>query len=116
LLKGGLSSGYRTLRYKMYNGKKTVDKSLFLYKIVAGLFVPKGNEEQQYVIHLDHSRDNDDAANLRWYSKEEALAHRRKSPNVIASIGKLKAYKAKADGAKLTTTKVMHLKKIWELF
>src|SRR6476646_1443155 len=58
-LKGGVSDGYRTLVYKMRNNGTIKNKHLFLFKIIAELFIPKTSEDQVNVIHLDHSRDND---------------------------------------------------------
>jgi hypothetical protein len=112
LLKGGLSQGYRTLRYKAKKNGRTVDKSLFIYKLVAQLFIGKEDESQQYVIHLDYSRDNDIVSNLKWATYAEMLAHRKTNPKVINIKHKISAYKLTADGAKLSVTKVMHLKKI----
>ncbi len=113
LLNGSYSQGYKTLRFNTKNSEgKWVGKTLFVYKLVAELFVPKPSEESIYVIHLDYSRDNDMVSNLRWATKEEAQEHRRKNPNVINIGAKVRAYKLQADGRKLTSTKVMHLKKL----
>ncbi|MDI9258125.1 MULTISPECIES: NUMOD4 domain-containing protein [Flavobacterium] len=113
LLKGGSLEGYKTLRYKMRkdNGK-IVNKSIFIYKLVAEFFVPKTAEDQEYVIHLDHSRDNDVVSNLKWVNYQDMLAHRKKSPAVIQSKRKLIEHNLKADGKKLTSTDVIRLKKI----
>ena len=113
LLNGGKSSGFRTLRYKIRkkNGK-TAEKTLFIYRLVAELFLPKRSEKDLHVIHLDYSLDNDIVTNLRWATFEEKFEHRRKNPKVINSILKVQQTKLKSDGRKLTLTKVMHLKKI----
>lgn len=112
LLKGSVSDGFRAFRYgRTVNGKK-VYKASFVYKLVAEFFIPKTSEDQQYVIHLDYVRDNDDVSNLRWANYEEMMAHRMKSPHVINSKKKLIEHNKKADGRKLTTTKVIHLKKL----
>ena len=106
-LKGGRSDGYRTLVYK-YTDSKGVkrNKHLFLYKVVADFFIPKTSEDQVYVLHLDHSRDNDKVINLRRATREEMLAHSRKSPRVIAA----KQITRRGKG-KLTSTQVIHIKK-----
>lgn len=111
-LKGGIADGYRTLRYKMRNNGKVTDKTLYIYKLVAELFIPKTAEDQLYVIHLDHSRDNDIVSNLRWVNYEERMVHYRKSPAVIKSKLKLIEHNIKSDGRKLTSTDVIRLKKI----
>ena len=112
LLKGSVSDGYRTFRYrKTVNGKK-IYKTFFIYKMVAEAFIPKTSEDQQHVLHLDYVRDNDTIKNLRWATYEEMLAHRKKSPHVIKSKQNLIEHNIKADGRKLTTTSVIRLKKI----
>jgi len=110
LLKGSVSDGYKAFRYRI-PGKKSY-KALFIYKLVAEFFIPKESEDQQYVLHLDYVRDNDKVENLKWATYEEAKIHRNKSPHVIRSRQKLIEHNLKADGRKLTTTKVIHLKKI----
>ena len=112
LLKGSNADGYKTFRYgKSVNGKRSY-KTLFIYKLVAEFFIPKTSEEQQYVLHLDYVRDNDLVKNLKWATYEEKLAHYKKSPHVIRSMKNLLEHNLKADGRKLTTTKVIYLKKL----
>ncbi|UPT71755.1 MAG: NUMOD4 domain-containing protein [Flavobacterium sp. JAD_PAG50586_2] len=112
LLKGSYSDGYKGFRYgKTENGKR-IYKTLFIYKLVAQLFIKKHSEDQQYVLHLDYVRDNDSVKNLRWATYEEKMAHYRKSPHVINSKMKLIEHNIKADGRKLTSTNVIHLKKL----
>lgn len=113
LLTGGNSSGYKTLRYNIKSKKgKRVSKTLFVYRLIAQLFIPKRSEEDVHVIHLDYSRDNDDVRNLRWVTLKEKFEHRNKNPKVINSPAKVRKTKLTSDGAKLTLTKVIHLKKI----
>ena len=113
LLNGSKSSGFRTFSYKIRkkNGK-VADKTLFIYRLVAQLFIPKQSEDQLYVIHLDYSLDNDEVKNLKWVTFEEKFEHRKKNPKVINSIIKVQQSRLKSDGRKLTLTKVIHLKKI----
>ena len=111
-LKGTYADGYKTFRYaKSVNGKRNY-KTVFIYKLVAEFFIPKTSEEQQYVLHLDYVRDNDLVKNLKWATYEEKQAHYKKSPHVIRSMKNLLEHNLKADGRKLTTTKVIYLKKL----
>jgi len=112
LLKGSVSDGYKAFRYRKTENGKKIYKTFFIYKLVAEFFIPKTSEDQQYVIHLDYVRDNDTVKNLRWANYEEMMAHRKKSPHVIKSKQKLIEHNLKADGRKLTSTKVIHLKKL----
>ena len=112
LLKGSLSDGYKVFRYvKVVNGKK-VYTSIFIYKLVAELFIPKTSENQQHILHLDYVRNNDSIENLKWATHEEFKEHIKKSPHVINSKKKLIEHNLKADGRKLSSTKVIHLKKL----
>ena len=112
LLKGSLSDGYKTFCYtKTVNGKR-IYNTIFLYKLIAEFFIPKTSEDQKHVLHLDYVRDNDLVANLKWATYEEMQAHIKKSPHVINSKKKLIEHNLKADGRKLTSTKVIHLKKL----
>lgn len=112
LLKGGLSDGYPTFRFKVKKEGKVINKYFFLYKLVAQYFIPKQSEDQTYVLHLDYIRNNDDISNLRWATKAEMMEHSRKSPHVIQAKKNLIEHNLKSDGRKLTTTKVMLIKKI----
>ncbi|HMI07968.1 MAG TPA: hypothetical protein VK528_10510 [Flavobacterium sp.] len=107
-IKGGRSDGYKTLHYRYTDKKgKKRNKYIFLYKLIAEYFIPKDSEDQAHVLHLDYVRDNDKVNNLKWATREEMLAHSRKSPHVIAS----RVRKTVRDGRKLTTTQVIRLKK-----
>jgi hypothetical protein len=107
ILKGARSDGYPTLCYKtMVNGKQK-SHCYFVFRLVADLFIPKTSEDQTQVLHLDFSRDNDKVDNLKWATKEEMMAHTRKSPNVIRA----KSVKRVGYGLKLTSTQVIHIKK-----
>lgn len=113
LLNGGNSDGFKTLRFNIKNDKgKTVSKTLFIYRLVAQLFIPKQSDDQTHVIHLDYSRDNDRVSNLRWATPAEAQEHRKKNPKVMDIGRKVREYRIKADGRKLDSTKVIRLKKM----
>lgn len=112
VLKGSVSDGYRTFRYGRSANGKSAYKTLFIYKLVAEFFIPKTSDDQQHVLHLDYVRDNDSLRNLRWATYEEKLEHYKKSPHVINSKRKLIEHNLKADGRKLTSTQVIHLKKL----
>ena len=112
LLKGSATDGYRTLRFEGMTGNKQVKRSLFHYKLVALHFLPKTADDQEYVLHLDYIRDNDDSSNLRWATRGEMLEHMRNSPHVKRAKQNLIEHNIKSDGWKLTATKVMLIKKL----
>ena len=109
LLKGGVSDEYPRFIYKTKKGK---NKSLFVRKLVAENFLPKKKDEQEYVLLLDHNRKNNHVSNLKWATKAEMITHYSKSPIFIKALKKLQQAHREADGAKLTSTNVMQIKKM----
>lgn len=110
-LKGSLTDGYRVLRYHINEEGNRINYHHFFYKLVAQYFLKKTSEDQVHVLHLDRDRSNDIVSNLQWATKQEFLDHCRKSPYVIEAKKKLVEHIIKSNGAKLTTTKVMFIKK-----
>ena len=111
ILNGALADGYRAFNFKLYNQEKK-NKQYFFYRLVAESFLVKESEDQIYVLHLDYDRANDDLSNLKWATKEQMLAHAKKSPYVIQAKKNLLEHNRKLDGQKLTITKVMLIKKM----
>jgi hypothetical protein len=109
VLKGSNTEGFRTFGYKVpkKGGKKYSYHHIMLHRKVAELFLPKESEDQTYVLHLDHRKDNDHVSNLKWATRAEQLEHWKKSPNVIAARYAPREIK----GRKLTSTDVIRLKK-----
>lgn len=112
LLLGAIADGYRIFRYTYREDGKLIHKYHFFYKLVAEYFIPKRSEDQTYVLHLDYVRDNDNVRNLQWATRQDMLDHSRKSPHVILAKAKLLEHNIKADGKKLTSTKVILIKKL----
>lgn len=112
LIKGSLINGYRIFFYKVPSESTKITKKQFsFYKLVGMYFIPKQSEDQIHILHLDYNRSNDHISNLAWATKEQMLAHHKKSPFVIEARKKLLEFNIKNDGRKLTTTQVIRLKK-----
>ena len=113
-LNGTHIDGYKIFRYTITEDGKKLYRHKFFYKMVAEAFLPKESEEQTYVLHLDYVRDNDAINNLKWATRTEMLAHAQASPHVRAAQEAFIARNSShtKDGAKLTATKVMRIKKI----
>lgn len=112
ILNNSTSDGYKVFRYKVRKPDGTyLNKHILICKLVATYFIPKP-EDAIYVLHLDYVRDNDHVNNLRWANREEHLVHYRKSPHVIRAKKNLIEHNIKSDGRKLTSTKVMLIKKM----
>ena len=111
-LKGAITEGFQFLTYKRQHDKVIKNYYISIHKAIATFFIPKENNNQEYVLHLDYDKLNNHVSNLKWATYDEMRAHGHKSPAVIASFKKLQAYNLKRDGAKLTSTQVIRLKKI----
>lgn len=112
LLKGGMIEGYKILSYEYHLHGKTVRSRKYFHYLVAELFIPKKRPDQEFVIHLDFSRANNQVLNLQWVNKAERLEHYKKSPAVILAKEKFVEHnRTKKKGLKLTESKVRILKK-----
>jgi len=116
IINGSKQDGYRIWRYLTRDKKNRKKyKHKFYYRLVAEYFIPKTSDDQIYVLHLDRNRANDHISNLKWATKEEMIAHNKKSPFVIEARKKQLAdihEKRLHKGNKLTSTEVMLIKKI----
>ena len=112
LLKGSMSEGYKVFRFYIYRDNKMIKSHFFIYKLVAQYFIAKTSADQDYVIHLDYCRNNDNVSNLKWATEEERLAHMQKSPLVIKARQNRIQLATAINGHKLTVTRVMLIKKL----
>ncbi len=114
LLKGSLVDGYPVFRYKQFykseNGTRIKNKQIFIHKLVADSFRKRENDDQQFVIHLDYNKLNNNIDNLKWTSKREMELHQQTNPNVLLARKKRKETKP-YKGHKLNATQVKRLKK-----
>jgi hypothetical protein len=106
LVKGGTLKGYKTLPLRPFG----ISKTFYVHKLVAQQFIPHTNEDQIYVIHVDYNKCNNYVENLCWADKKDMFAHQQCNPTVLAGRKKLKS-KPYCEGAKLTDTQVMLLKR-----
>ncbi len=79
VLSGTAIGGYPTLNVKPFGKNKT----FYVHKLVAELFLSKSSPKQKFVIHRDFKKSNNSAKNLKWVSKEEMEKHQQKSPLVL---------------------------------
>lgn len=103
LLKGSLTSGYKTLNLHVADGNGTI----YLHREIAKLFCKKTSPKQKYVIHINHKKTDNNFKNLKWANVEEVSSHQQNSPEKIA-------YKIRQAnrtvGLKLTATQVKAIK------
>lgn len=103
ILKGSLTSGYRTLNLHLDGSNGTI----YLHREIARIFCKKISSKYKYVIHLNHKKEDNKKANLKWATLQEMSAHQQKSPLKIA-YKKIQANKTV--GLKLTAAKVRAIK------
>lgn len=109
-LRGGIIGGYPSFKIRINRR----DRTYYIHKLVGEYFVPGRSEERQFLIHIDHDKENNMSENLRWVTREESLTHRRESPVVQEARRKQAAYRPEI-GHKLTSTDVLRIKrKIWD--
>lgn len=108
LLSGSITTGYRTLNLHRAENKGTI----YLHREVAKLFCKKLTFRSKYVVHVNHNKTDNKAANLKWATLEEMSAHQQKSPQKIAYKKLQKERSSTQKGLKLTPVQVKTIKKI----
>lgn len=103
ILKGSLTSGYRTLNLHLDGGNGTI----YLHREIAKLFCKKKSPKHKYVIHINHRKEDNSHTNLKWTSLEEMSEHQQNSPHKVAYK---KVQASKTVGLKLTAAKVKSIK------
>ncbi len=93
--------------------KRTIHFHYLVHRMVADYFLKKPKEDQTIVGHLDFDKLNNKLDNLKWMTPEENYAHQKLSPHVIKEkLDRKTRRKELHPNTKLTTTKVMLLKKL----
>lgn len=105
LLNGSLTTGYRSLNLHRPNSKGTI----YIHREVAKLFHKKASPKLKYVVHINHNKLDNRAANLKWASQEEVSDHQQKSP---AKIAYKKVQASRTTGLKLNANQVKTIKKL----
>ncbi|NJM15247.1 MAG: hypothetical protein HC896_07610 [Bacteroidales bacterium] len=94
--------------YKIYSFKSSDEykhtRTKTIHKLVAENFLPKDNDLQRFVIHLDYNKANNCAANLRWVTRETMHQHHKLNPNYRYPRPR------RVTNSKLTETEVIRIK------
>lgn len=88
-----------------FRGNRGINHNFYLHRLVAERFLKRKSHEHNFVIHLDHKKNNNRASNLKWVTLKEQIRHSRKDPNVIRHLNPLV-------GNKLDAKKVRLIKKM----
>lgn len=107
LLKGSEIEGYKVLRLRVQGAYV----AFLFHRMVADYFCKKGKAGNDFVIHLNHKKQDNRASNIKWANKEEVAAHSKNSPAVKA-YRKLMQEKAPEikKGLKLSIAQVKQIK------
>src|SRR6188768_447300 len=62
ILKPRLTQGYPSITI----GREETRQNYYIHRLVAEYFVKQGTSKNAFVIHVDHKKDNNKAANLKW--------------------------------------------------
>ena len=111
ILKGSLTGGYNSFRYRIYANKKVINRNILLHRIVAEQFIPNDDEEKTFVIHLDFDKNNNRLENLQWATKEDVNTHNQKNPTVIQAISNMVDSIRQGKRNKLNPSKVLFMRK-----
>jgi hypothetical protein len=77
LLKPGLVSKFPAVVIgRVISGRKT----LTIHRLVATYFLRQPNPKHNFVIHLDHVKNNNHYKNLKWVTQEQQIEHAKKDP------------------------------------
>ena len=75
IVKGTVTEGFLFIRYKRQTNGIIKNFHISVHRIIAELFIPKDNDEQEYVLHLDYDKLNNQLYNLKWATYTEMRAH-----------------------------------------
>lgn len=107
----GLKKNFKK-EFRTIERKRTINYAELTHRLVAEYFVDKPSENHYIVAHLDYDKRNNRADNLKWMTKQENIDHAKKSPYVIkARQDRLGKRFEGSKVCKLTSTKVMYIKK-----
>jgi uncharacterized protein with von Willebrand factor type A (vWA) domain len=100
ILRPRLTQGYPSVTI----GREANRQNYYLHRLVAEYFTKKASPKHNFVIHLDHVKENNKAENLRWVKHETQIEHALKDPNVLLRQNP-------EEGPKLNASKVRQIKR-----
>jgi hypothetical protein len=110
ILKGSITGGYNSFRYRIYADKTVINRNILLHRVVAEQFLPNDDEQKTFVIHLDFDKNNNRVENLQWATQEQVQVHNQKNPTVIQSISNMVEDIRQGKRNKLNPSKVLFIR------
>lgn len=103
ILEGSVTSGYRTLNFRVGDRSNTI----YLHREIARIFHKKPSSRHKFVIHNNYDKSDNTIKNLRWATQKESLDHQQKSPKRVAYK---KIQSSRTKGLKLNASQVKAIK------
>jgi hypothetical protein len=103
ILKGSITTGYRTLNLHRPGHKGT----LYIHRELARIFLKRPSTKHRFVIHKNHNKLDNSIKNLKWATLDEMILHQQSSP---AKIAYKKKQANREIGLKLTAVQVRKIK------
>lgn len=100
ILRPRLTQGYPSVTI----GREANRQNYYIHRLVAEYFCKKPSPKHNFVIHLDHVKENNRAENLKWVTHESQIKHALEDPNVLIRQNP-------AEGPKLNINKVRLIKR-----
>ena len=100
VLRPRLTQGYPSVTI----GREANRQNYYLHRLVAEYFLKQPSGRHNFVIHVDHIKDNNSVDNLKWVRHETQIEHALTDPNVVVRQNP-------AAGPKLNTSKVKQIKR-----
>jgi len=100
LLRPRLTQGYPSVTI----GREANRQNYYLHRLVAEYFNKKPSPKHNFVIHIDHVKENNNADNLKWVTHQAQIEHALNDPNVLERQNP-------AEGPKLNVAKVRQIKR-----
>lgn len=95
-------SGYPAVAIRTKKGNKTY----YIHRLVAKLFLRQPSPKHKFVIHLNHKKEDNNIQNLKWVTREEQTKHAiqdrraREAGNYKLTEAKVRMIKRKLQGGK----------------
>lgn len=102
VLKTRLTQRYPSITIKIA-GKNV---NYYIHRLVAEHFARQPSPKHNFVIHLDHKKENNHYANLKWVTHEQQIEHAKKDPAFIAQLTPYQGKKLNADRVKVIKRKL----------
>jgi len=102
ILKTRLTQRYPSITIKIA-GKNI---NYYIHRLVATHFSKKPSPRHNFVIHLNHKKEDNKAGNLKWVTHALQIEHAKKDPAFLAQLKPTEGKKLNADKVKVIKQKI----------